>query len=194
MSSPARARGTGNRERGTRAGSRSSRGWAVILALLLLPFPVPLSPFPFSLSAQSPPASKLAASITRIFGSGARVDSVQVDTSVVLRLFRSDSLLGFASVRNVIGKDQPITLLVAIDPADQLRDVDVLVYREPYGGEVAYEAWRRQFRGKSVEAPMQVGRDIRSISGATISVHAVTAGVRQALAELTAWHRAGRLQ
>jgi Na+-translocating ferredoxin:NAD+ oxidoreductase RnfG subunit len=94
----------------------------------------------------------------------------------------------------VIGKDQPITFLVAIDPDDQLRDVDVLVYREPYGGEVAYEAWRRQFRGKTAEAPLQVGQDIRSISGATISVNSVTSGVRQALADLTAWRRAGRLK
>jgi len=96
-------------------------------------------------------------------------------------------------VRNVKGKDQPITFLVATDTTDRLRDVDILVYREPYGGEVAYDAWRRQFRGKSADDALQVGRDIRTISGATISVNAVTLGVKRALSDLTAWHRSGGL-
>ncbi|MEP7228383.1 MAG: FMN-binding protein, partial [Gemmatimonadales bacterium] len=103
-------------------------------------------------------------------------------------------LLGFAQVRNVKGKDQPITFLVAIDSADALKDIDVLVYREPYGGEVAYEPWRKQFRGKTTGAPLVLGKDIRNISGATISSHSVTLGVRQTLAALAAWHAAGKIR
>ena len=144
--------------------------------------------------AQSASPGKIAASISRLFGPHARVDTLRVNADTVLRISRMDSLLGFAEVRNVIGKDQPITFLAAIDAADRLKDVDILVYREPYGGEVAYDAWRKQFRGKTAAAPLQVGKDIRSISGATISVHAVTAGVRRALAELTNWHRSGAIQ
>src|SRR5213592_1772995 len=145
-------------------------------------------------AAQAAPAAKLAASIRRLFGPGARADTLRVDSAAVLRVSRGDSLLGFAEVGNVIGKDQPITFLVAVDPADRLKDVDILVYREPYGGEVAYEPWRRQFRGKTAADPIAVGRDIRSISGATISVHAVTAGVRRILADLTAWHERGAIR
>src|SRR5207247_222581 len=130
------------------------------------------------------PPAKVAASIARLFGPGARVDTLRADTASVLRVSRADSLLGFAAVGNVLGKDQPITFLVAIDPTDRLKDVDILVYREPYGGEVAYEPWRRQFRGKSTGDSLRVGKEIRSISGATISVHAVTLGVRRMLAEL----------
>lgn len=119
---------------------------------------------------------------------------VVIDSATAYRIERGDSLLGFAVVRDVKGKDQPITFLVATDTADHLRDVDILVYREPYGGEVAYEAWRRQFRGKSSNDPLQVGRDIRTISGATISVNAVTLGVRKALDDLTKWHQSGALK
>jgi hypothetical protein len=147
-----------------------------------------------SLSAQGAPSRKVAASLGRVFGSGLRLDSLQLDSSTVIRVSRNDTLLGFATVRNVIGKDQPITFLVATDPADRLKDIDILVYREPYGGEVAYEPWRKQFRGKTVGDPLRVGSDIRSISGATISVHSVTEGVRRALADLTAWHQGGRIQ
>ena len=148
------------------------------------------------LALQQPvaPPGKVAASLSRVFGPGTRVDSLRVDSATVLRVSRADSLLGFATVDDVLGKDQPITFLVAIDPADRLKDVDILVYREPYGGEVAYEPWRRQFRGKSAGDSLRVGREIRSISGATISVHAVTLGVRRVLADLTAWHRSGAIQ
>lgn len=141
----------------------------------------------------APPPARLSASIVRVFGPGTRVDTLRVDTAAVLRVSRADSLLGFAQVGNVLGKDQPITFLVAIDPADRLKDVDILVYREPYGGEVAYEPWRRQFRGKTAGDSLRVGREIRSISGATISVHAVTLGVRHLLADLTAWHQRGAI-
>src|SRR5438128_10815541 len=144
-------------------------------------------------AAQAPPA-KLAASLARLFGPHARVDTLHVDSAAVLRISTGDSLLGFAQVGNVIGKDQPITFLVAIDPANRLKDVDLLVYREPYGGEVAYEPWRRQFRGKSAGDSLRLGKEIRSISGATISVHGVTVGVRPMLAQLTAWHQSGAIR
>jgi Na+-translocating ferredoxin:NAD+ oxidoreductase RnfG subunit len=143
---------------------------------------------------QGAPPAKISASIRRIFGPAAEASVLTLAADTVLRVARGDSLLGFAAVRNVIGKDQPITFLVAIDPTDRLKDVDVLVYREPYGGEVAYEAWRRQFRGKSVADSLRVGREIRAISGATISVHAVTEGVKRALAELTRWHQTGAIR
>jgi Na+-translocating ferredoxin:NAD+ oxidoreductase RnfG subunit len=144
--------------------------------------------------AQAAPQEKLAQSLTRIFGSDVQVDTLKVDTVSVLRVSKAGALLGFARVRNVKGKDQPITYLVAIDPHDALKDVDILVYREPYGGEIAYEPWRKQFRGKTASAPLAIGRDIRNISGATISSHAVTLAVRQTLAELTDWHAAGKLR
>ena len=157
---------------------------------------MPLALAVLLLTAQSPaaPPAKVAASIARLFGPGTRVDTLRVDSTAVLRVSRADSLLGFAAVGNVLGKDQPITFLVAVDPADRLKDVDILVYREPYGGEVAYEPWRRQFRGKTASDSLRVGKEIRSISGATISVHAVTLGVRRLLAELTAWHQRGTIR
>jgi FMN-binding domain len=176
--------------RASRARRSRALAWAGVLAFSLSLLTAFLSP----LRAQSAPPKKVAQSIERIFGTGVQVDSVKVDTMSVLRLSRAGALLGFAQVRNIKGKDQPITFLVAIDPANALKDVDVLVYREPYGGEVAYEPWRKQFRGKSTSAPLVVGQDIRNISGATISSHSVTLGVRKALADLTAWRTAGKLQ
>ncbi|HEY7637447.1 MAG TPA: FMN-binding protein [Gemmatimonadales bacterium] len=146
------------------------------------------------LAAQSAPPGKLAKSIERVYGAGAQVDTMKIDTSNVYRVSKGGTLLGFAEVRNVIGKELPITFLVAVDPAATLRDVDILVYREPQGGEVAYDSWRKQFRGKTAADPLQVGKDIRNISGATISSNSVTLGVRQAVAQLSAWRTAGKLK
>ena len=146
-----------------------------------------------ALSGQAAPAKKVAASIARLFGGDAVADTVQVDGAAVLRIRQGQAAEGYAVVRNVLGKDQPITFLVAVDTTGVLKDVDILVYREPYGGEVAYEAWRKQFRGKSAVDPLIVGRDIRSISGATISCNSVTLGVRTALADLARWRTAGKL-
>jgi hypothetical protein len=148
---------------------------------------------PAHMVAQSAPPKKLMAALDRVFGPGMRADSLSLDGEVVLKLLRGDELLGYAQVRNVKGKDQPITYLVATDTALRLRDIDILVYREAYGGEVAYEPWRRQFRGKSAADSMVVDRQIRGISGATISVNAVTAGVRAALASFARWRLDGRL-
>jgi FMN-binding domain len=145
------------------------------------------------LSAQSAPPNKVGTALDRVFGPGTRADSLSLDGAIVLRMFRENEPLGYAQVRNVKGKDQPITYLVAIDTALRLKDIDILVYREPYGGEVAYEPWRRQFRGKSPTDSLVVDRQIRGISGATISVNAVTAGVRAALASFAHWRQDGRL-
>ena len=164
----------------------------LVTAILLVSSLTLLAALPAS--AQSPPPAKLAQSLERIYGAGARVDTIHVDSATVYRVSRAGALLGFARVRNVKGKERPITYLVATDSADALRDIDILVYREPYGGEVAYDPWRKQFRGKTAAAPLQVGKDIRNISGATISSNAVTRAVRKTLAELTAWHAQGRLR
>lgn len=147
-----------------------------------------------SLGAQDAPPKRIARSISRLYGTGAMADTIRIDSVAVLRIHGGPGVIGYAVVRNVLGKDQPITFLVAVDSASVLRDVDILVYREPYGGEVAYDAWRRQFRGKTSADPLEIGKDIRSISGATISANSVTLGVRRALADLVRWRAEGKLR
>lgn len=144
--------------------------------------------------AQSAPPGRVAQSLSRLYGKGTTADTVRVDSVLVLRVHDPAGIAGYAVVRNVRGKDQPITFLVAVDTIGTLRDVDILVYREPYGGEVAYDAWRRQFRGKASADSVELGRNIRSISGATISANSVTLGVRHALDDFARWLQEGRLR
>src|SRR5260221_13373395 len=57
-----------------------------------------------------------------------------------------------------------------------------LEYRESHGGQVRDAKWRAQFAGKSIADPLQLDRDIRNISGATLSCRHVTDGVKRVLA------------
>ena len=82
----------------------------------------------------------------------------------------------------MIGKHLYIDYTVALDPSGQVRRVDVLQYRESYGGEVRESGWLGQFVGKTSRSALKVGNDIRNISGATLSSLHVTEGVKRLLA------------
>ena len=66
-----------------------------------------------------------------------------------------------------------------VDPRGRVRHVDILQYRKSYGGEVRSPSWLAQFVGKTSRSPLQVGNDIRNISGATLSSMHVTEGVKR---------------
>jgi hypothetical protein len=90
--------------------------------------------------------------------------------------------LGLIVVDHVIGKHLYIDYAVAIDTSGRVQRVDILQYRESYGGEVRERSWLSQFVGKSSASTLKVDSDIRNISGATLSSHHVTEGVKRVLA------------
>ncbi|HEX8936697.1 MAG TPA: FMN-binding protein [Sphingomicrobium sp.] len=89
---------------------------------------------------------------------------------------------GWFIVDRVIGKHEFITYAVALTRDGAVRNVEILDYRETYGGEVRNPAWRQQFVGKRFGAGVELGKGIRNISGATLSSRHVTDGVRRLLA------------
>jgi len=101
------------------------------------------------------------------------------------RIWRAESggrLLGFFIFDRVIGKHLYIDYAVALDPGGRIRRVEILQYRESYGGEIRSPSWLAQFVGKTSGSALQVGSDIRNISGATLSSHHVTEGVKRIMA------------
>ena len=85
-------------------------------------------------------------------------------------------------VDQVLGKHEMITLALALDAGGAVRGLEILDYRESYGGQVRDPAWRRQFTGKRDGAPLRLDRDIHGLSGGTLSARHVTEGVRRLLA------------
>ncbi len=89
---------------------------------------------------------------------------------------------GIFVLDHVIGKHLYIDYAVSIDTGGRVHRVDILQYRESYGGEIRSPTWLAQFVGKSSANSLKVGSDIRNISGATLSSLHVTEGVKRILA------------
>ena len=88
---------------------------------------------------------------------------------------------GWFIVDNVIGKHEFIDIAVGITADGSVKGIEILTYRETYGGEVRHPKWRAQFLAKRGNAPLKVDKDIKNISGATLSCVHVSEGVRRLL-------------
>ena len=117
------------------------------------------------------------ASIERRSGQKVRARGQQVWRALV-----DDRIVGFFVVDYVIGKHLVIDYAIALDPGGQVRHVEILEYRESYGGEISNRSWLAQFVGKTSRDPLELDQDIRNISGATLSSRHVTEGVKRVLA------------
>ncbi len=92
---------------------------------------------------------------------------------------KNGKVMGTMSIGNEIGRSYPITFMVVINPDGTVKDVEVMVYREPHGWEVRFDSFLSQFFGKSAQSPFD---NIHNITGATLSVRSMTRGIKKAVA------------
>ncbi|MCB9029589.1 MAG: FMN-binding protein [Deltaproteobacteria bacterium] len=95
-----------------------------------------------------------------------------------------ENFIGWIVVDYVIGKHLLIDYAIAISPEQKVLDVEVLSYRESYGGEIRSKNWRQQFVGKTRESNLTLNKDITNIGGATLSTRHVTEGIKRVLATI----------
>ena len=88
---------------------------------------------------------------------------------------------GYALVQNTIGKHKPMTYMVGVDSKGQVSNVELLVFREARGSEVRTKRFNVQYEGKTCLDPVRINKDIINISGATMSVRSMSAGVKRVL-------------
>ena len=93
-------------------------------------------------------------------------------------------LKGYAFIGTAPSKTDTFEYLVILDQNLVIKKINVLVYREDYGGEIGSNRWLKQFVGKSNKIDFSVGKNIAAISGATISVYSMTNAVNQLLSDL----------
>lgn len=89
---------------------------------------------------------------------------------------------GYLVVDEVLGKHEFITYAVGLNADGTVRQIEIMDYRESYGYQIRDLEWRRQFVGKNAAAPLKLDRDIRNISGATLSCRHITDGIKRVLA------------
>lgn len=92
---------------------------------------------------------------------------------------KSGKPMGYMVMDHVVGKSLPISFMVVLNTDGTVRDVEIMVYREPQGWEIRYESFLKQFFGKNSSFD---SREINSITGATLSVRSITRGVSKILA------------
>jgi hypothetical protein len=78
-----------------------------------------------------------------------------------------------AWILDEIGKTEPITIGVVV-ANQRIEDVQVLAFRESRGWEIKHDFFTRQFKGASMVGEQQLSSNIDGISGATLSVRAMT--------------------
>ena len=74
------------------------------------------------------------------------------------KIFDSDQLLGFAFIGTAPSKTDTFEYLVVFDQSLIIKKVNVLVYREDYGGEIGSNRWLKQFVGKARSTELAVGK------------------------------------
>jgi Na+-translocating ferredoxin:NAD+ oxidoreductase RnfG subunit len=103
------------------------------------------------------------------------------DTQRVWQALKGGRLVGWFLVDEVIGKHELITYALALNTNGSVKSIEVMDYRENYGGEIRQADWRLQFLGKKHGDPLQLEDDIKNITGATLSCRHVTEGVKRLL-------------
>lgn len=104
-------------------------------------------------------------------------------------------IVGYAFVGEGNGYGGVVRVLVGVDEAsDKILNVKVLEHTETpgLGSRIENADFRQQFVGKAVDDPIQVGRDIDSISGATVSSVAAAEAVRTGFQGAYAAYRGGK--
>ena len=95
-----------------------------------------------------------------------------------VRYWRQNSRTAW--ILDEIGKDKPITTGIVIKD-DRIERVRVLIFRESRGWEVRHTFFTDQFVNAGLKKDTQLDQTIDNISGATLSVRAVTKLARIAL-------------
>jgi hypothetical protein len=93
----------------------------------------------------------------------------------------ADKVDGYAMVHNTIGKHKHMTYMVGVDAQGRCSNVELLVFREAKGSEVGRKRFNSQYEGRTVLDPVRINKDIINISGATMSVRSMSAGVKRVL-------------
>lgn len=98
----------------------------------------------------------------------------------VIRLRYWDNGSKTAWVLEEIGRDKPITVGLVVKE-NKIEQLNVLIFRESRGWEVKYPFFTDQFKQTTLTIDKELDRNIDGISGATLSVNALTKLARLAL-------------
>ncbi|MHC4594388.1 MAG: FMN-binding protein [Planctomycetota bacterium] len=98
--------------------------------------------------------------------------------SRISKINGSSGLLGYSVEREVVSRSGPFKIRVLLDPQLYVKQATVISYPWDRGRDVCKRVFTSQFEGKGPEDPIKIGKDIDTMTGATISCRVMTDGVR----------------
>ena len=122
-----------------------------------------------------PSAVKIAA-----INLGPRVSAYPEDA--VISQIRDDSrILGYCVESKVVSRSGPFRIRVLLDNQLFVKQATVISYPWDRGRSVRRRSFTEQFAGKGPQDPIQLGKDIDAMTGATISCRVMAQGVRNSI-------------
>ena len=95
------------------------------------------------------------------------------------KLLINNKPVAFLAISRAKSRVDFFDYMIIYNPDLSIKTIQVLAYREDYGGEIASNRWLKQFEGKKNAEEMKFGDDIQGISGATISARSLTIDVQE---------------
>jgi len=137
---------------------------------------------------KTPPDAELARIKARLGGTlvhfqrGSESASVQEKSEFTFYVgYQKDRPVGIALIEEQPGKWGPVTYIILLDPSTaKVKNLAVMSYEEKRGRPIARRNFLDQFLGKGTADALKVHKDIRAVSGATISSEATCFAVKKA--------------
>lgn len=108
----------------------------------------------------------------------------EVSSSLVTRYEAKGAdgvVLGWAYLDTHRVRTLPETLMIVLDTDGTVRRVEVVTFREPLEY-MPRKGWYEQYQGQELDDDLALKRDIRPVTGATLTARATTEAVRRILA------------
>ena len=103
------------------------------------------------------------------------------DDAKISEINDASGLLGYCVESKVVSRSGPFRIRVLLDKQLYVQQVTVISYPWDRGRDVSKRVFTDQFKGKGPEDPIRLDKDIDAMTGATISSHVMTEGVRDTI-------------
>jgi Na+-translocating ferredoxin:NAD+ oxidoreductase RnfG subunit len=103
------------------------------------------------------------------------------DDAIISEIKDDSGLLGYCVESKVVSRSGPFRIRVLLDKRLHVKQATVISYSWDRGRDVCKRTFTTQFEGKGPEDPIQLGKDIDAITGATISCRVMAEGVRDTI-------------
>ena len=114
----------------------------------------------------------------------AKESGAEISSSLVTRYEAKNEqgeVLGWAYLDTHRVRTLPETLMIVVDADGVVQRVEVVTFREPLEY-MPREGWYRQYDGQDLDDDLALKREIRPVTGATLTARATTDAVRRILA------------